>query len=1105
MNKDSWNVVYVDMEVDMSNLKKGFDESIKYARDTGKKLDKELILKLEMDYSNLKVAKFEAQQSLNTIRKEYKEWLIDRSKLVEAENAFKRISSETTQAWRLLENYKNTWDKNLSRLQAKFNQVTDEIKLSRKEMKELWLSNRYIKKIEDSTEKLTQEFKKWLISQQKYKDWLRKIRNEATNTESIFWKMGKALIAVFAIDKIKDFFITTSKIAISFESAFAWVNKTLDLTAKEFANMKNWLRELSKEIPLTVEELSWIAEVGWQLWIAKEDILEFTRVAAWLWVATNLTAEQAATAFARISNIMNEPISQMDQMWSALVDLWNNFATNESEILNFAERIAWAWEIAWLTSSEVLGISAAFTSVWIEAESGWTAVQKTLLTINNAVNDSWIELNRFAVVAWMTSLEFAKLWKDNAAQAFNQFVLWLKDSWDDAANILWDLIWTDVRLARAFLSVSWAGDLMTRTIDTSNKAFEENKALIDEVNKRYDTMESKLQIQKNQWKLWWEVIWNDVTPVLISVNDFLVKTLPKTFYWLQILIVWFTWFFVEKFYQMQSWVYWLVSAIQWSFNNMIWIFKDFWANTAVFVRNTWKVFSRIPDLIKESLNKWIEQIEKFINFAWEGINKFAKKLWFEWELVSWISLWRLTVSGQKEVLEEFKSINRDFAREQNKLLIEETQNYQKQKNRQIEINQDATRNFIFNALDKWSQEKEILDKAEDERKEQIKNEIKDEAEKANKILKWLEDLEDKKGWVVKDELKEIEKTKKEALEAEKERQERYDKWLKEKAKKRLETLENQYDSLSEFIDDKIEWFKDNIDEFDDKIKESTDKIKDLEQSLKSLEEWKDSDLSSRFITVREEIEKLQDEIKKAEQEGISSSRVQSFWENTLKNVWEGDLWWWITWNDYLEVLQKQQELNKLLEEQKLIQENIDQSKIDEAIRVDSLSPTEKILEEIEAKKKQYEQDIELETNKIKEFEDLKAIEQENLENFNEIKKNLDEKYADYAMELEAKITDQQYDQLKTREEQLNASIDRQIQKLNELIRVADNAWINISWTNLASSSWSSNNWASTTNSTTINNTFNQNISNSVDMNRVNQSIVSTMDNNSKWMSWRTIS
>lgn len=187
------------------------------------------------------------------------------------------------------------------------------------------------------------------------------------------------------------------KTAISFESAFAGVLKTTDgltngigVLNEEGQKLRQGFVDLSKEVPLAFEELAAIGELGGQLGIGKEALLDFTETIAALGVSTNLSTEEAATAIARMGNIYQVTAADMgmntQQVGSAIVALGNNFATTERDITNFATRIAGAGQIVGLSQADILGIGAAFSSVGVEAEAGGTAVQKVLLGINNAVN-----------------------------------------------------------------------------------------------------------------------------------------------------------------------------------------------------------------------------------------------------------------------------------------------------------------------------------------------------------------------------------------------------------------------------------------------------------------------------------------------------------------------------------------------------------------------------------------------------------------------------------------------------------------------------------------------------------------------------------------------
>ena len=302
--------------------------------------------------------------------------------------------------------------------------------------------------------------------------------------------------------------IASIKTAIDVESAFAGVIKTTDGLIDEFGNLTatgedvfQGFRDLAKEVPIAVEELMAIGELGGQLGVAREDLLEFTEAIAAMGVTTNLSTEEAATGFAQIANIMGtveeEGSDAFSKLGSSIVELGNNMATTEADILNFAQRIAGAGEIAGLSEADVLGIGAAFTSVGVQAEAGGTAVQKVLLAITEQVTTGGEDLERFAEVSGMTVDEFVKGWEENAAVVFTNFVEGLGDSGDDAIGILEDLGLQDQRLIRSFLSLAGAGDLLTSSIEMSSAAWDDNSALANEAAIRYATTESQLKIFKN--------------------------------------------------------------------------------------------------------------------------------------------------------------------------------------------------------------------------------------------------------------------------------------------------------------------------------------------------------------------------------------------------------------------------------------------------------------------------------------------------------------------------------------------------------------------------------------------------------------------------------
>ena len=288
--------------------------------------------------------------------------------------------------------------------------------------------------------------------------------------------------------------------AIAFESSFAGIRKTMDLTEDQFDSLARANRDLALEIPVTANELNRIGELAGQLGVrGVENVVKFEETIAKLAVTTDLTAESAAISLAQFANILQIPQGRVENLGSAIVGLGNTFATTESRIVDFGLRIAGAGKIAGLTAGEVFGIGAAFASVGVPAERGGTAIQQSLIAMQKAVVEGGAELEIFAAVAGTTVEEFAALFKEDAAEAFVLFVEGLGLAGDQGFEILDALGLAGQRLIGSFLSVAGAGDMLRDAIASGNEQFEANIALQKEADTRFATTSSQLQILRNRF------------------------------------------------------------------------------------------------------------------------------------------------------------------------------------------------------------------------------------------------------------------------------------------------------------------------------------------------------------------------------------------------------------------------------------------------------------------------------------------------------------------------------------------------------------------------------------------------------------------------------
>lgn len=311
-------------------------------------------------------------------------------------------------------------------------------------------------------------------------------------TNQLAFRLGVAAAAWGALS------IAATKAAIDQESAFTGVLKTVNDTEENLNRFRRELTALSNRTPVRFTDLSRIGELAGQLGVrGVENLTKFTETIARISVSTNLSAEAAAKSFARLSNVMQEPIQNVDRIGAAVVDLGNNFATTEQEITEFAERLSGSAKIARMTTADVLAISTAMSSVGVEAEAGGTAVQKMMVAMTQSVAMSDEKLRAFSELANTTAEGFQNLFRAKPIEAFTRVVEGLGRAGESAFAFIDDITGNEARFTRAFLSLANAGGLLRAAVETSNQAWKANSALMTESNRRFATTESTLQTLRN--------------------------------------------------------------------------------------------------------------------------------------------------------------------------------------------------------------------------------------------------------------------------------------------------------------------------------------------------------------------------------------------------------------------------------------------------------------------------------------------------------------------------------------------------------------------------------------------------------------------------------
>lgn len=360
------------------------------------------------------------------------------------------------------------------------------------------------------------------------------------NMGNFFKDVGSAMTKTFTVP-----FATIGTLGVKaytdWESAFAGVKKTVNEVTDANGNVivsydmiADSIRNISMETASTPNEVAAVAEAAGQLGITANmlgnsgvtELEKFTKTMVMLGDSTDLSANDAAIALARVLNITGESTNNIDRIGAAIVELGNNFATSESEIVAMTNRLAAGGTIAGLSTQDILGLAAAMSSVGITAEAGGTAMNQTLTAIEKefAAFSSGAEskLPRIAEIAGMSAEQFASAWENEpitAVQAFIGGLGGLDEKGESATLVLDELGMAGIRQSNMLKSLSLASDVLTNAVDKSNKAYNDNNALTDEAKKRYETLQTKFTQLKSSLEILGQTIGEYLLPFITQAVE----------------------------------------------------------------------------------------------------------------------------------------------------------------------------------------------------------------------------------------------------------------------------------------------------------------------------------------------------------------------------------------------------------------------------------------------------------------------------------------------------------------------------------------------------------------------------------------------------------
>lgn len=203
------------------------------------------------------------------------------------------------------------------------------------------------------------------------------VDSSLASIEKKLGSMAKGAAAAFSAVKVGQFVADYTKDAVSqameFESTMAGVVKVVDGLKNDdgsysdmFYDMKDGIKELSTQIPMTVNDIGEIVASAGQAGIASEELLRFSETSAKMSVAFDSTAEEAGQWMATWRTSMNLTQDEVEQLADQINYLGNTSSEDALKLSEVVTRVGALGKMAGLSGGEVAALAASMPGVQAE-------------------------------------------------------------------------------------------------------------------------------------------------------------------------------------------------------------------------------------------------------------------------------------------------------------------------------------------------------------------------------------------------------------------------------------------------------------------------------------------------------------------------------------------------------------------------------------------------------------------------------------------------------------------------------------------------------------------------------------------------------------------
>jgi TP901 family phage tail tape measure protein len=303
--------------------------------------------------------------------------------------------------------------------------------------------------------------------------------------------------------------------AVQFEEMFARVAKTTGLTNtfagqsgrtanflaafgvgdNKLQQFENDIRALSTQIPVAVQELSYLADVAGTLGVESDNLVLFSETAANLGAAINeLGSDQAIAGLANLIGAFGDAEESVVNLGSSLADLSNHTRGRADEMLQFGDRVSGIAVQVGMASHEVLGLGAAISAIGVQPEAGASAILQVMTDLSRAIQLGGEEARKFAQAMGMSAEQLERMWNEDGSTAvLMKLIEALSLQGEQATLTLQQLGLNGIRVSQVLGGLAAQYGVLTDAMNQSREAYLKGEAVGELAEVRYDTMIKSLQ------------------------------------------------------------------------------------------------------------------------------------------------------------------------------------------------------------------------------------------------------------------------------------------------------------------------------------------------------------------------------------------------------------------------------------------------------------------------------------------------------------------------------------------------------------------------------------------------------------------------------------